>query len=129
MMKCRRKKDPINVQAALSRDPDAESEPSPLEEVIEITPNVCMQKDMCQGCGRGDRYGVPLHFIFHLEDGAQKTVCYLCGKKAAGKTGLKLPRTESDIFASEEEADIRLIRIARQKMEVKPQYDIRRGNI
>jgi hypothetical protein len=119
MRNCRRNKDPINVQAALMRDPDVESELSPLEDVIEITPNVCMQKDMCCGCSRGDRYGIPLHFILHFPDGMIQTVCYTCGKKAAGKTGLKLPRTESDIFAFEEEADMRLIRIARQKMEVK----------
>jgi hypothetical protein len=119
MMKCRRKKDPINVQAALSRNSNAESEPSPFADVIEITPNVCMQKDMCQGCRRGDRYGLPLHFIFHYLDGGLRTVCFSCGASVADKTGLRLPHTESDIFAREEEGDLKIIRAARQKMEVK----------
>jgi hypothetical protein len=119
MIKCKRKKDPINVQAALSRDPNAESEPSPLEDVVEITANVCMQKDMCQGCGRGDRYGLPLHFLLHYLEGGFRTVCFSCGAKVADKTGLRLPPTESDIFAREEEVDLKIIGAARQKMEAK----------
>jgi hypothetical protein len=118
-MKCRRNKDPINVQAALSRDSDAELQVSLLEDVIKIMPNIGIQKDVCEACGRGDHYGIPLHFLLHYLDGGLRTVCFTCGKKAAGKTGLKLPRTESDIFASEEEADMRLIRIAQQKIEAK----------
>jgi hypothetical protein len=118
-MKSRRNKDPINVQAALSHDPNAEVAVSPLEDVISITPNTCMQKDICGACGRGDHYGIPLHFLLHYLDGGLRTVCFTCGKKVAGKTGLKLPRTESDIFASGEEADLRSIRIARAKMEAK----------
>jgi hypothetical protein len=125
----RRKKDAINVQAALSRDLNAESEPSPFEGVIEITPNVCMQKDMCQGCGRGDRYGLPLHFLFHYLDGGLRTVCFSCGMTVADKTGLRLPHTESDFFAREEEGDLKIIRAARQKMEIKTQYDIRCRNV
>jgi hypothetical protein len=128
-MKGRRKKEPINVQAALSLNPDAESESLQFEDVIEITPNVCVQKDMCQGCGRGDRYGLPLHFLFHYLDGGLRTVCFSCGAKAADKTGLRLPSTESDIFAREEEVDLKIIRAARQKMEVKNQYDIRCRNV
>jgi hypothetical protein len=119
MRNCRRNKDPINVQAALSRDQNAELGPSPLEDVIEIMPNVCMQKDMCQGCGRGDRYGLPLHFLFHYLDGGLRTVCFSCGATMADKTGLRLPPTESDIFAREEKADLKIIRAARQKMEEK----------
>jgi hypothetical protein len=118
-MRCRRKKDPINVQAALLRDPNAESESSPLEDVIKITSNVCMQKDMCQGCGCGDRYGLPLHFLLHYPDGGFRTVCFSCGAKVADKTGLRLPLTESDIFAREEEVDLKIIRAARQKMGAK----------
>jgi hypothetical protein len=86
-------------------------------EVMNITSNCCIQKGECPSCGRGDRFGIPLHFIFHLEDGSIKTVCYACGKSNASKFGLKLPPTESDIFAHEEKADMRLIRIARQKIE------------
>lgn len=120
-MKCGKGYKCINTQDSLVPDPnaDAESAASSLEDVIAITPNVCLQKDMCQGCGRGDRYGLPLHFLFHYLNGPLRTVCFTCGKRIAGKTGLRLPGTESDIFAGESEADLRLIHIARQKMEAK----------
>lgn len=118
-MKRKRSIKKVKVQAALSRDPNAKPEVSPLEDVIEITANTCEQKDICQCCERGDRYGMDLHFLLHYLDGSIRTVCYKCGRTAAGKNGLRLPRTESDIFAAEEEVDLRLIRIARAKMEAK----------
>jgi hypothetical protein len=114
-------RNPIKIQRSLSPDLTADAEPVslPFEDVIEITSNVCMEKDICGACGRGDHYGIPLHFLLHYPDGALRTVCFTCGKKAAGKTGLKLPPTESGIFAREEEADLRIIRIARKKIEAK----------
>lgn len=112
-------RNPIKIQSSLSPDLTADVEPVslPLKDAIEIHPNVCMQKDVCQGCNRGDRYGIPLHFILHFPDGTLQTVCYTCGKKVAGKIGALLPHTESDIEAEEEEADLRLIHIAERKME------------
>jgi hypothetical protein len=114
-------RNPIKIQSSLSPDLTADAEPVllPIKDVIEIRPNVCMQKDICGGCGRGDHYGIPLHFILDFPDGKVQTVCYTCGKTAAGKTGLQLPPTESDIFAGEEAADLRLIRTAKAKREAK----------
>lgn len=116
-----RDRKPIKIQSSLSPDLTADAEPAslPFEDVIEITHDVCIQKDVCPGCNRGDRYGIPLHFILHFPDGKLQTVCYTCGKKAAGKIGALLPHTESDIEAEEAEGDLRLIRIARQKMDAK----------
>jgi hypothetical protein len=109
--------------------PDKKKKTTRILEVVGIAPNVCIEKGLCQGCGRGDRFGIGLYFILHYEDGSFKNVCYRCGKLNASKFELKLPLTESDIFAREEKADLKIIRAARQKMEVKPQYDIRGGNI
>lgn len=121
-----RDRKPIKLQRSLLPDLTADVEPAsvepaslPLEDAIEIRSNVCMQRDMCYGCGRGDRYGIPLHFILHFPDGKIQTVCYTCGKTAAGKTGIPIPHTESDMEAEEAEADLRLISIARKKMDTK----------
>lgn len=116
-----RDRKPIKIQRFLSPDLTADVEPValPRKDVIEITPNICMQKDVCGGCGRGDSYGIPLHFLLHYLDGELRTVCYTCGKKAANKTGIKLPPTESSIFARDEEADLKIIRAAMNKMEAK----------
>lgn len=116
---------PIKIQSSLSPDLTADAEPVslPFEDVIEITPNVCMQKDVCGGCNRGDRYGIPLHFILHFPDSTLQTVCYTCGKKAAGKIGALLPHTESDIEAEEAAADARTIHAAVKRREVEKQHE------
>ena len=68
------------------------------KEITSITANVCEEKNACPLCGRGDRYGIPLVFILHYDDRSINTVCYRCGAKAARKAGLKLPRTETEIY-------------------------------
>jgi len=98
------------VNKALTYIPNTKEPPEAPAEVLRIAPNVCMEKGMCSCCGRGDRYGIPLHFIFHCDDGSLNTVCFACGKGKADKTGLKLPLTESDIFAAKDIGNMLKIR-------------------
>lgn len=84
--------------------------------VISISPNICTEKRMCPKCRRGDRYGIPLHFILHYSLGSIETVCYRCGAREAEKVGVKLPATEEDIYAALDAPNSRLIRIGFKKM-------------
>jgi hypothetical protein len=85
--------------------------------VIKIAPNICIDKRMCQKCGRGGNYGIPLQFILHFSKGGVETVCYRCGAKVAEKEGFKLPSTEEDIFAALNAPNSRIIQRGFKKME------------
>lgn len=118
-MKHIRKPQAVKVQGTLAPDPNAAAKARVLElkEVMDIQSNVCIEKNICQHCGRGDRYGIPLHYLLFYPNGGFKTVCFTCGKKVADETGLRLPPTPLEIEEREDAADLRLIRIARQKKE------------
>jgi len=112
-MKSGRAPKPKYMQKRVIQDPKA---PNPFmkilnqESVIAITPNICEEKHQCSKCKRGDRYGIPLHFILHCPTKGIETVCYKCGIEAADKAGLQLPPTEQDIFASISAPDSEAIR-------------------
>ena len=89
----------------------------PAASPIEITPNVCMEKNECPLCS-GD-YKRNLLFILHYRDKSIQTVCFGCANKAARKLGCSLPLTEERIHAKEERVDLKLIAAAENRMKTR----------
>lgn len=103
-MKRRRKPQAVKVQGTLTPNLNAEVRALKLKNATDIQPNVWIEKNTCHHCKRGDRYGMPLPFLLHYQNGGVLSVCFTCGKKAANETGLRLPATPLETEAREDAA-------------------------
>jgi hypothetical protein len=71
------------------------SGPHDIDRPIKITLNICDEKNTCQECNYGEKWGIELPYLVHYTNAEIKTVCRRCGERIAKESDLTLPKEEA----------------------------------